>query len=198
MNKILLIALLAASLRSVAQDDEEKKKGYDPTNVFTGGSVSLSLSGGYYRSFLAGIHPHLGYTFAKWIDAAAVLNFEYYSQRDEFNNKYHNTTYGIGAFTRIYPVHFLFIQAEPEYNFIALKYIPNGSPSQKSNVSAPSLLLGAGYISSRSDKNSFTYLSLLFDVIKDINSPYVDGYGNILPVIRAGINIGLNRKRKVR
>lgn len=196
MKKILLLSLLFISAVSFAQDEKEKKKGYDPTNVFTGGSVSFSLSGGYYRSFLAGIHPHFGYTFAKWIDAAGVVNFEYYSQRDEFNNKYHNTTYGIGAFTRIYPVQFLFIQAEPEYNFIALKYLPTGSLSQKSNVSAPSLLLGAGYTSARSDKNSFAYLSLLFDVIKDINSPYVDGNGNILPVIRAGINIGLNRNRK--
>jgi hypothetical protein len=36
----------------------------------------------------------------------------------------------------------------------------------------------------------------LVDVVKDINSPYVDGYGNLLPIIRAGINIGLNRKGK--
>jgi hypothetical protein len=34
------------------------------------------------------------------------------------------------------------------------------------------------------------------DVIKDKNSPYVDGYGNLLPIIIAGINIGLNRSRK--
>lgn len=197
MKKILLALLLIINLNAFAQD-EEKNKGYDPTNVFTGGSLSFGLSGGYYKLFLAGLHPHVGYTFAKWIDAAAVVNFEYQSQRDEFNNKYHNTTYGIGAFTRIYPVHFLFIQAEPEFNFIDVKYIPNGSTSQKSKVTAPSLLLGAGYISSRSDKNSFAYLSLLIDVVKDINSPYVDGNGNILPVLRAGINIGLNRHNKKR
>jgi hypothetical protein len=180
---------------NVFAQDKEKKKSYDPTNWFTGGSVSFSLSGGYYKLFLAGLHPHFGYTIAKWIDAAAVVNFEYQSQRDEFNNKYHNTTYGLGVFTRIYPVSFLFIQAEPEYNFIDIKYIPNGSSAQKSNASAPSLLLGAGYTSAREDKNSFAYVSLLFDVIKDINSPYVDGYGNILPIVRAGINIGLNRRK---
>lgn len=189
--------LLAAALH--AQDENEKQKHYDPTNWFAGGSVSLGFSGGSYSSFLVGLHPHYGYTVAKWIDFAAVANFEYQSQRDVYNNKYRTTIYGLGVFTRIFPVHFLFIQAQPEYNFIAQKFIPynSGIGNIKSTLHAPSLLVGGGYTTSRSDKNTFTYLSILVDVIKDINSPYVDGYGNLLPIIRAGINIGLNRgKRK--
>ena len=193
--------LLAAPV--VAQDEPEKQtekqKGYDPENWFTGGSVSLGFGGGSsYSTFIAGLHPHLGYTIAKWLDAGAVVNFEYQSQRDYYNNKYRNTTYGLGVFTRIYPVHFIFLQAEPEFNFIKQKAIPaNAGTTLKQTLHAPSLLVGGGYTTSRSDKNSFTYLSILVDVVKDINSPYVDGYGNLLPIIRAGINIGLNRgKRK--
>lgn len=199
--KSLLLAtclLLAVSLH--AQDEtEEKQKGYDPENWFTGGSISLGFGGGSsYSTFIAGLHPHYGYTLAKWIDVAGVINFEYQSQKDQFNNKYRNTTYGLGAFTRIFPVHFIFIQAQPEYNFIQQKFIGyNSSGTLKQTVNAPSLLVGGGYTTSRSDKNSFTYLSVLVDVIKDINSPYVDGYGNLVPIIRAGVNIGLNRgKRK--
>ena len=194
--------LVAFSLLSVivsAQDETETKKHYDPTNWFTGGSISLGYGGGSsYSTFIAGIHPHYGYTLAKWIDLAAVVNFEYQSQRDYYNNKFRNTTYGVGMFTRIFPVHFIFIQAQPEYNFIRQKFIPNNaSPTQNANLHAPSFLVGGGYTTSRSDKNSFTYLSVLVDVIKDINSPYVDGYGNLVPIIRAGVNIGLNRgKRK--
>ena len=194
---ILLVAcslLLAAGC--FAQDEAEKQKGYDPTNLFTGGSISLGFSGGSYSSFLAGLHPHYGYTITKWLDVAAVANFEYQSQRDPYNDKIHNTTYGLGAFTRIYPVHFLFVQAEPEYNFIAVKTIDASGNSFKQNLHAPSLLLGAGYTTSRSDKNTFTYLSILFDVVKNINSPYVDGYGNLVPIIRAGFNIGLNRDKR--
>lgn len=202
--KLIMLATCCLLLASpvVAQDEPEeqteKQKGYDPENWFTGGSVSLGYSGGYYSSFLVGLHPHFGYTIAKWLDIAGVVNFEYQSQRDDFNNKFRNTTYGLGAFTRIYPVHFLFIQAQPEYNFIAQKYIPSNSGTiLKEKLNAPSLLLGGGFISSRSDQNSFTYISLLVDVIKDVNSPYVDGYGNLIPIIRAGVNIGLNRgKRK--
>ena len=194
--KFILLAACSLLLAANLSAQNEKQKGYDPTNWFTGGSISLGLSGGSYSSFLAGLHPHLGYTITKWLDVAGVVNFEYQSQKDIYNDKFRNTTYGLGAFTRIYPVHFLFIQAEPEYNFIAQKFIPASGTITKATVHAPSLLLGAGYTTSRSDKNTFSYLSILVDVIKDINSPYVDSYGNILPMIRAGVNIGLNRKRK--
>jgi hypothetical protein len=189
--------LLAANV--IAQDEPEtQKKHYDPTNWFTGGSVSLGYGGGSsYSTFIAGLHPHFGYTLAKWIDVAAVVNFEYQSQKDFYNNKFRNTTYGVGMFTRIFPVHFLFVQAEPEYNLIKQKYIPSNGTSTSQNLHVTSFLVGGGYTTSRSDKNTFTYLSVLIDVVKNINSPYVDGYGNIVPIIRAGVNIGLNRgKRK--
>lgn len=202
MKTIRTMVLAACSVLMAtavfAQEEEEKEKGYDPTNWFTGGSISLGYGGGSsYTTFIAGIHPHYGYTLAKWIDVAAVVNFEYQSQRDFYNNKFRNTTYGVGAFTRIYPLNFLFLQGGPEYNIIAQKYIPNGSGTTlKDKLNATSLLVGGGYITSRSDKNSFTYLSVLVDVIKDVNSPYVDGYGNLIPIIRAGVNIGLNRGKQ--
>lgn len=190
--------LLVTSLSAQEPEETEKQKGYDPTNWFTGGSISLGLGGGNgYSTFIAGLHPHYGYTLAKWIDVAGVVNFEYQTLKVPFNYKVRNTTYGLGAFTRIFPVHFLFIQAQPEYNFIAQKVIYTSGVTTKSKLRTPSLLVGGGYTSSRSDKNSFTYLSILIDVVKDPNSPYVDGEGDIVPIIRAGVNIGLNRgKRK--
>jgi hypothetical protein len=189
---------MAYSTCGFAQDKEaDKAKGFDATNLFTGGSVSFGLGfGSYNKTFLAGVSPHFGYRFAKWIDAALVANFQYSSVRDLYDDKYRSTTYGPGIFTRIYPVRFLFIQAQPEYNFIKQKYIPVSGTSLKDNYGVTSLLLGAGYISSRSDKNTFTYLSILFDVLKNPYSPYVDGYGKIIPVVRAGINIGLNKKQE--
>lgn len=175
--------------RPVSSTLPESKK----TNFFTGGSVSFGL--GTY-SFNAGLHPHFGYTLNKWIDVAGVVNFEYNSQRDYYNNKYHNTTEGLGVFTRIFPVRFAFLQIQPEYNFITQKAIQPGAPTITSHLQAPSLLLGIGYTPSRSSKNTFSYFTLMIDVLKNINSPYVDGYGNSLPIIRAGFNIGLfNGKR---
>lgn len=197
MNNKKLIILTAAFLSittTIFAQEQKEKTVYEPSDWFTGGSVSLGIGNG---SFNAGLHPHFGYTAAKWIDFGSVVNFEYQSQRDGYNNKYRTTVYGLGAFTRIFPIHFLFIQAQPEYNFIAQKYIPyNAGATYKQTLHATSVLVGGGYTTSRSGKNSFTYLSILVDIVKDVNSPYVDGYGNLLPIIRAGINIGLNRKRK--
>ncbi len=188
---VVLILFFTTTL--FAQNENEKQKGYDPTNLFMGGSVSIGAGNG---TFNAGIHPHFGYTLAKWLDVAGVVNLEYQTARDGFNNKYRTTTYGLGAFTRVYPVQFIFIQLEPEYNFVSQKFLPVSGPGGKDNLNAPSFLIGGGYTTSRSDKNSFTYLSILVDVLKDKDSPYVDGFGNLLPIIRAGINIGLNRKQR--
>ncbi len=193
-KSLLFIVVILYSLMTNAQDSNNRKK-WDPENLFVGGSISLGL-GGYNNEFVAGLHPHFGYTLASWIDVGTVINFEYYSTRDAYNNRYHNTTYGLGVFSRIYPVQFIFLQVEPEYNFIAVKYLPDGGPVLKQTVHAPSLLVGAGYTTSRSDKNTFTYLSILVDVLKDPNSPYLDANGDFIPVVRAGINIGLARRQR--
>ena len=194
MKKFLLCCfLIQTGLLMYAQDTRPKPPAIE--NYFVGGSISFGL-GGYNHEFVAGVHPHFGYILAKWIDVALALNFEYSSASDAYYNKYHTTTYGLGAFTRIYPVHFLFIQAEPEYNFIALKYIPDQGDVQRLKVEAPSLLLGAGFVTEREDKNTFSYISVLLDVLKDPNSPYIDVNGSFIPVIRAGLNIGLRQKRK--
>lgn len=196
MKNILTIILLFSAINVFAQEEDDaagKGNGFDPTNLFIGGSLSVSL-GGYQSGFLGGINPFIGYTFKKWIDGGVVVNFQYYSAKDEYEIKYRSTTYGAGFFTRIYPVHFLFLQAQPEYNFINQKIVLQGSPDTKFRFNAPSLLVGAGYTTSRSDKNSFTYISLLVDVLKDKNSPYVESDGSLIPIIRAGVNFGLNRK----
>ncbi|MCB0715511.1 MAG: hypothetical protein KDC06_05780, partial [Chitinophagaceae bacterium] len=72
-----------------------------------------------------------------------------------------------------------------------------------------SVLVGGGYWQGRNPgSNTFYYVSVLFDVIKNENSPYVNvAVDNIsgrksiraVPLIRAGVNIGLfegrNRRR---
>jgi hypothetical protein len=52
--------------------------------------------------------------------------------------------------------------------------------------------VGAGYTQGRiPGNNGFFYLSVLFDVSGNKNSPYTDNYGRTIPIIRAGINIPL-------
>jgi hypothetical protein len=194
----------------MAQDEEEAEKGFKKENLFTGGSVTVSF---FNHQTLLGANPILGYKIANWVDAGLAFNFLYSGARDynEFNDKIRQTTYGPGIFTRLYPVSFLFAQAQYEHNYSTLKYIAApGSINYidgKIKTSANSLLLGAGFAQGRSEgNNTFYYISVLFDVLKNINSPYVNVVYNpnnptqqritMTPVIRAGFNIALFQRRR--
>jgi hypothetical protein len=140
----------------------------------------------------------IGYSLTNWVDAGIVMNYNYTSYRDvnELNDRLHQSVYGGGFFLRVYPVRFLFAQGQIEHNFIHQKYIPApGSSFVKEKVTseADSYLIGGGYTTGRYGRGGepFFYLSVLFDVSKNINSPYTDAYGRTIPIIRGGIQIPL-------
>jgi len=194
MKKVLIgLLLVGGMLHATAQSDDEAK-GFKKENLFVGGDLTASFSN--YATVL-GISPYFGYSLNKYVDVALSTNFNYTSQRDyfEYGDKLRQTVYGAGAFTRLYPVKFLFAQAEYQHNFIRNKYIPadNGSYAPaKQTIDANSFLIGAGYAGGREGKgSSYYYLSIMWDVAKVAESPYVDGLGRALPIIRAGYNIAL-------
>lgn len=202
MKKAIVLLLIPVYFQVSAQQNtgpqqnteirQEKKTGFQKEKLFTGGSANLGFSSG---STMLGITPQLGYSLTNWLDAGITFNLNYLSQRDYYSrDKLRQTTYGPGAFVRLFPVNFLFATAQYEYNSMHLKYIPNvaGSPSQTSSLSANSFLVGAGYAGGRqAGGNTYYYLSVMWDVSGDLNSPYKDQYGRMSPVIRAGYNIGL-------
>ncbi len=219
---IIVLLLLPGFYSSMAQDErdpkEEKEGGFKKENLFTGGGLNVSFSN---YSMLLGASPVFGYSINKWLDAGVGLNFSYYTNRHvvyeilDFNgrptgqyivsdDKQRQTTLGPLVFVRVYPVKFLFIHVQGEQNFITQKLIfDNGNPSSKASISAPSLLLGAGYASGREGIGDFSYyISLMFDVVRNKNSPYVEetasGNINVLPIIRAGIQIPLFQGRRKR
>jgi len=205
---LILLCICITTITVWAQDEgEESEKGFKQENLFTGGSITLSFFNG---QTIIGANPVFGYQLAKWVDAGISLNFLYNGSRDyyEFDDKINQTVIGPGVFTRLYPVKFLFVQGQFEHNFNTLKYIPApGSlrPEDKVKVDANSLLLGGGFAQGRQPgSNSFFYFSVLVDVLKNVNSPYVNvDYdpvtGNqrvtMVPIIRAGVNIGLFQGR---
>ncbi|MFT3981998.1 MAG: hypothetical protein QM687_16140 [Ferruginibacter sp.] len=195
-NIFLAVLLVSASLASFAQDDEEKG-GFKKEKLFTGGSLTLQFG----NQFTAlGISPYFGYSLNKYIDVAASLNFNYTSQRDYYiiDDKVRQTVYGPGAFVRIYPVKFLFAQAQYEFNMIKQKYIPgSGYPNEKATFDAHSFLIGGGYAGGRENgSNSFYYFSVLWDIGKNDYSPYKDNQLRAVPIFRAGYNIGLFQGRR--
>lgn len=199
MKQLLILSLLVISLTLKAQERDEKKERPDNLQrLFTGGSVNLGFSN--YSTNL-GVSPQFGYSLTNWADAGINMNFSYVSQRDYHvgGDKLRQTIIGPGVFVRLFPVNFLFASAQFEYNFIRYKYIPasgSGYTPDKLHLQVPSLLLGAGYAGGRQNgNNTYYFFSVSWDVMADKNSPYVDAYGRLVPVIRAGYNIGLFQGR---
>lgn len=201
-NCLLIIALFVTVLPVKAQDEEEKERGFRKDKCFTGGNLNVSF---FNSTTMLGVSPHFGYSLTNWIDIAAVANFNYVSQRNyaEVGDKVRQTTIGPGVFLRVFPVPFIFLQGQYEYNSIRLKYIPaNNSYYQpsKTKYGVSSFLIGGGYTQGRyKGQNSYYFVSILFDVMKNTNSPYVDGSQNMIPIIRAGYNIALfqgNRRKR--
>lgn len=207
--KRLFLVLVGAAFTAItvqAQDEEMQEKGFKKENLFTGGSVTLSFFNG---QTVLGANPMFGYKIADWIDAGIVLNYVYSSYRDYlvYDDKVRQTTIGPGAFTRLYPFRFLFVQGQFERNFIKQKYQPPGGEFETlGSLGVNSLLLGAGIAQGREPgSTTFFYLSLLFDVLKNENSPYVNvsvdpnnsaiRRVDLVPIIRAGVNIGLFQGR---
>jgi hypothetical protein len=198
-KKIILSVglLLFATSFIVAQKKEKEKDEKEETsfkeNLFTGGSVSLAF---YNNTFLIGASPVFGYSLTNWLDAGVVINYNYTSYRDVdvFNDRLRQKVYGGGGFVKLYPVRFLFAQAQLEHNFIRQKYIPpNNGVIQTAKDDASSLLVGGGYTTGRWGRGGemFYYLAILFDVSGNTNSPYTDAYGRTIPIIRGGIQIPL-------
>ena len=202
MKKIILsVLLLSVSFNFLFAQDEEQQKGFKKQNLFTGGSVTMSF---YSGGTILGANPIFGYKIANWLDAGIALNYTYQGSRDnyEINDKIRQHVFGPGVFTRIYPVPMLFLHAQAEHNFNNWNYSSaDGSYKQSDVTDANSLLLGGGWAQGRSKgSNSFFYIEILFDVLKNKYSPYVnnvyDPSGGVartdaLPIFRAGINVAL-------
>ena len=194
MRNILIVAFSFFVFTANAQSDKKDEKrdhGFKKENLFTGGSANLGFSS--YSTNL-GISPQFGYSLSNWADAGITINFNYVSQKDPYSpTKIRQTVYGPGAFVRLFPVKFLFATAQYEYNFIHQKtFYGNTTSASNVNVQDGSLLIGGGYAGGRErSNNTYYFFSVMWDVLGNKYSPYIDSYNRAIPVIRAGYNIGL-------
>jgi hypothetical protein len=198
MRSKLIVFIFIASIFSIdtkAQDGEEKEKMPFKQKLFTGGTISLAF---YSNTFLIGGSPVLGYSITNWADLGVVINYNYIVYRDYqlFDDRLKQQNFGGGPFVKLYPLRFIFAQAQYEYNFLRLKYIPppnSGYPQEKDGLEAKSFLIGGGYTTGRMGRGGTPhyYLAILFDVLNEPGSPYTDAYGRSIPIIRGGVQIPL-------
>ncbi len=191
---LFLFGALSVSAQDEGEDAIEPSKGFNPNKMFVGTALALGFTSG---SFSIGANPEIGYSLTKWLDAGLGFNLNYYSISAEYNFgvQQNSFNYGGGPFLRIYPLPFLFVQGQYEYNWVnyTLKDQVNGGSEEFTNSSS-SMLIGIGYGSRFVGQSNF-YTALLFDVGGDKYSPYTDNYGSAYPFFRAGFNFYLGRKR---
>jgi hypothetical protein len=200
MKKVFLSLLILISVKTLnAQDmyDDnpgEDKGGFKKENIFMGGAISLGFGSG---SFGVGANPEIGYSLTRWLDAGVIFNVNYYSQTyyDFYgpgqNMKATNFNYGGGVFMRAYPVPFLFFQIQPEYNWTSYNDDING----KITYRASSLIGAIGYGQHIVGQGTY-FFSIGLDLLSNLYSPYVDGYGHAYPIIRGGFDIYLRPSKK--
>ena len=185
--------------RTYTYSDQGMEPGFKKENLFVGGSLSLGFSN---YTFNVGVSPEIGYSLNKWLDAGLLVNLNYSSERADpeliynYDTRYRTFNYGAGAFARFYPLPFLFITAQPEFNLIdyTATEMYTGGVSYSANTSATSLLLGIGYGQRIVGHGSF-YIALMFDALDNQYSPYRDSNGAAIPVIRAGFDFYLHPSR---
>lgn len=195
MKKIILsvVLIISASTFLQAQDEEEKEKGgWKKDHLFIGSGINLGFSNG----FIIGLNPEIGYSINKIIDAGIATNVTYVTQRSQaLNSSIRYLAVGGGPFVRIWPIRSIFLGGQYEYNKISVSQKDNGVITDRAKASASSFLVGAGYGSRNIGQTQF-YTSVMIDAMNDINSPYRDSFGRVLPVFRTGFIFYFGRKSK--
>lgn len=193
MKRLLLCFLLLTAVQLVhAQyyktDTSGHKKGFDGSRLIVGGSLGLAF--GDYTNI--NISPLVGYRISQLFAAGLAINAQYGSER--FRDYYGNTgqrnqysIFGGGVWGRVYPLDFLFIHIQPEYNHINLKstyYDTDPKTVTKESYGVSSLLMGGGYSQPIGGGAAFSIMAL-YDVLQDSRSPYQNGL-----ILRVGASLG--------
>jgi hypothetical protein len=178
MKKILFLLIIGMGFMqlSIAQDSDTK--GFDKSKLFVGGNLGLAF--GTYT--IVNVSPLVGYRFSPLFAAGAGINYSYYGYDDGYYTS-KQTYAGMSLFGRVYPIQQLFIQVQPELNYMWASQIPDGGqelPVLKINQFVPSLLLGVGAAIPTGGNGAIT-ISVMYDVLQNIWSPYyhqaVYGFG---------------------
>lgn len=172
--KFLLASIICLMVHSAvnAQYDENNPYASLPfkKRLFYGGDVGLSFGTITYIR----IAPLIGYNLNPKLSVGLSPSYEYYSD-NRTTPKFTSTMYGGSAFARYFVLPSIFLQASPEV--LNLESVPQQNPITGdfeitgNRVTIPILLLGGGF-SQRSPNGSGFFISVLYDVIQDLNSPY--------------------------
>lgn len=183
---LLMFLFVFAAIHMEAQNNRPMKtKSPKPKiawkdSLYYGGNVGLQLSS--YGS-LVDLSPNIGYKFNKYASVGVQAIFTNISIRSN-NYIYKYMFYGGGAFVRLKPLPYLFLQAE--YDVLN---VPDNFSFVGNKRTIADVYLGGIGLRNQLGPNSCYYALLMYEFIPTPNSPYTYGpFGSPL-VYRAGFNI---------
>lgn len=171
MKRFVLVVMLALCANlGFAQSAEPPSE----DKFFAGGNFGLTLG----RYTVINLSPQIGYRFNRFVSGGAGFNLQYASlkQSDRFGNDYSKTSQGItglNLFGRLYPVQNIFLQVQPEANYIfgRITYYQPAEQVYKMDAEiVPGFLLGGG-LAFPSGRGTFL-TTVLYDVLQRPASPY--------------------------
>lgn len=192
LNKLtilfFLIFIVGASLQSFAQfgqpASEQKDEFKMQKRLYIGGNLGFGISS-YSTSLM--IAPIVGYRLTPSVDIGGRFNYTYYHYNDD-PLKYSTNNYGLAGFARYYLFFFndLFIHAEYEALNYEQVYVNTvlWEVDSKERIWVSSLFVGGGY-RQWIGQNSFIGITVLWNLLDNINSPYSN------PIFRIGVGVGI-------
>jgi hypothetical protein len=177
---------------------KEDPEGFDPSKIIWGGGIILSAGSGYAN---IGASPIVGYRITDRFSAGVGISYQYLKLKNAYtannsqgmpqNYDLETSMYTANAWSRYIIWNGIFAHVQPEINSLeVLKPVdvlhPSGATIRtvgKERMFVPCLLVGGGIRQPISERVSFVGI-ILYDVLKDNNSPYrgID--------LRFGINVG--------
>jgi len=170
MKKIFSLLIVGMGLFQCTMAQDSGGGGFDKSKLFVGGALGLAFDS---YTTIVNVSPLVGYHFTPAFAAGAGINYSYY----RYDNGLYTSkqTYaGMSLFGRVYPIPQLFIQVQPELNYMWASQTADAGQQYspyKTNQFVPSLLLGGGAAIPTSANGALT-ISVMYDVLQNIWSPY--------------------------
>lgn len=192
-SSLFLLLMLITSVVSFAQykGEEEKERGFKREQLYIGTGLNVGFSQGW----ILGLNPEVGYSLNNFLDAGIATNINYITQNLGSGYSYKFFAFGGGPYLRGWIINQFFVTGQYEFNRITEKYKdPYGTV--RTTYTSPSLLVGAGYGSRQIGRSQF-FTSIMVDVLRNPNSPYIDRQtSSMLPVFRTSFMFYLRPKKE--
>jgi len=175
MKQLLTFIFIAGFLSVKGQDKQAFKD-----RLYYGGNVVFSINS---VSTVLGASPLVGYKITDKLSAGVGISYFFYSFKYGFE-RFNTSIYGGNIFSRFIVTDNLFLQTEFHIvNTDAVTYDPINDVLSTGRKNVPIWYVGGG-LRQPIGANTYVSMSILYDLIDDINSPYTN------PIFRGGLVFG--------